>query len=109
MKRKSKAQSEMIERISDMEQKFDSAREALARLRDAVDGYRGISGCISELSDYYSGSWKGDFLADENGELPPDLKRGVLSEDGLWNFFEENRELAEELAALSAEMNDISL
>jgi hypothetical protein len=27
-----------------------------------------------------------DYQADEKGELPSDLKRGVLSEDGLWNL-----------------------
>ena len=31
--------------------------------------------------------------ADEKGELPTDLKRGVLSEDGLWNLLTNNDEL----------------
>ena len=36
-----------------------------------------------ELSEYYSGpDWKADFALDEEGLLPGDLKRGVLSEDG---------------------------
>jgi len=34
-----------------------------------------------------------DFAADEAGNLPPDLKRGVLSEDGIWNLLSDYREI----------------
>lgn len=45
---------------------------------------------LGELSDYYnSDEWKRDFAADEAGLLPKDLKRGVLSEDGIYNLLEE--------------------
>ena len=37
------------------------------------------------LAEYYgSDEWKQDFADDEAGLLPKDLKRGVLSEDGIW-------------------------
>ena len=65
-----------ISRIREMERSFNRARAALndiAILRQYMD----------------SGLWKEDFEADERGELPRDLKRGVLSEDGLWNLLEE--------------------
>ena len=39
------------------------------------------------LSGYYvSEVCKQNFVDDEAGLLPEDLKRGVLSEDGLWNL-----------------------
>lgn len=42
------------------------------------------------LDDYYtSGQWQRDYEADEAGMLPDDLKRGVLSEDGVFNLFSE--------------------
>ena len=42
------------------------------------------------LSDYYTSSaWKRDFAADEAGLLPKELKRGVLSEDGVYNLLEQ--------------------
>lgn len=45
---------------------------------------------LGELSNYYnSDEWKRDFAADEAGLLPKDLKRGVLSEDGIYNLLEE--------------------
>ena len=67
---------DIIERITHMEALFDRALET--RIIPA------------ELRDYYSGGqWLRDYEADERGELPADLKRGVLSQDGLWNFLEE--------------------
>ena len=38
---------------------------------------------------YTSGEWREDYEADERGELPPDLKRGVLSQDALYELLEE--------------------
>ena len=47
---------------------------------------------IAALSTYYSsGEWLEDYEADERGEFPPDLKRGVLSQDGLYNLLEEQK------------------
>ena len=34
---------------------------------------------------------------DEAGEFPDKLKRGVLSEDGIWNMLERNKELLERI------------
>ena len=45
------------------------------------------------LEAYYtSGGWQEDYEADERGDLPPDLKRGVLSQDALYDLLEEARE-----------------
>ena len=42
------------------------------------------------LREYYeNGQWLRDYEADERGELPRELKRGVLSQDGLWNLLNE--------------------
>lgn len=44
---------------------------------------------IQKLETYYeSDEWKLDFEADESGILPKNMKRGILSEDGLYNLFE---------------------
>ena len=45
-----------------------------------------------KLENYYhSDLWKFDFESDEKGILPQNLKRGVLSEDGLYNYFSTNK------------------
>ena len=42
---------------------------------------------LSVLLSYYNSSlWLSDYEADERGELPKDLKRGILSQDGFYDF-----------------------
>ena len=49
---------------------------------------------VSKLEKYYeSDEWKEDYAADEKGLLPIDLKRGVLSEDGLYDLLERYKSL----------------
>ena len=81
-----------IERIKWMEQRFNNA---LAAIKDgSADSLKAIKEDVAELSKYYGSElWKQDFAADEAGNLPPDLKRGVLSEDGIWNLLSDYREM----------------
>ena len=81
-----------IERIKWMEHRFNNA---LASIKDgSADSLKAIKEDIAELSKYYGSElWKQDFADDEAGNLPPDLKRGVLSEDGIWNLLSDYREL----------------
>ena len=47
-----------------------------------------------KLEEYYtSQQWKDDFAMDEEGEFPDKLRRGVLSEDGIYIFLERNKEM----------------
>lgn len=77
-----------------MERHLNRASAAIKRLSNALDKYEEAQKDIAALSDYYSSDdWKQDFADDEAGLLPKDLKRGVLSEDSIWNLLEEHREL----------------
>ena len=66
-----------IERVEKYERLFDEAAVSHdpEKLR-LLDAY------------YTSGEWREDYEADERGELPPDLKRGVLSQDALFDLLE---------------------
>ena len=45
---------------------------------------------LLDLKDYYeSGLWLKDYELDEKGLLPKELKRGILGQDTLYNFFDE--------------------
>ena len=89
---------EQIERIRCMEQLFDFVSESIMELPTTLDKYDKIQEAIATLSDYYSSNeWKQDYADDEAGLLPKDLKRGVLSEDGIWNLLSDWRELEERL------------
>lgn len=82
-----------------MEQLFDRASEAVTELSAALDKYQAAQEAIVTLSTYYgSDEWKQDFADDEAGRLPACLKRGVLSEDGMWNLLAEVRELNDRLS-----------
>jgi hypothetical protein len=83
-----------IERIKWMEQRFNHALAAIKN--GSAASLKAVKEDIAELSKYYgSDLWKLDFAADEAGKLPPDLKRGVLSEDGIWNLLSDYREIQE--------------
>ena len=84
-----------IERITNMESLFDKSEEVIKRLEAALEDFAEIESDIAELEAYYDKAWRKDFEADEAGKLPKDLKRGVLSEDGLWNLLEDYRWLKE--------------
>ena len=85
---------EQIERIKTREQHLDRASQAVIRLSAALDDYAEAQASIRELQAYYSSDdWKRDFADDEQGLLPRDLKRGVLSEDGIWNLLEDSQAL----------------
>ena len=81
-----------IERIKWMEQRFD---KTLTAIKDkSADSLNAIKEDVAELSKYYGSElWKLDFAADEAGRFPSGLKRGVLSEDGIWNLLSDYREL----------------
>ncbi len=79
-----------IERISMMEDRYDEVIRVLAALEEAVDEYKNYKSELDALKDYMdSGQWKEDFEADEAGLIPADVKRGVLSEDGLYNLLQD--------------------
>lgn len=67
-----------VARIEKMEQYFVAARNT------------GDEDALKHLSDYMdSGLWLKDYELDEKGLLPKELKRGVLSQDGLYNLLSE--------------------
>lgn len=89
---------EQIERIKHMELQLERATRTIKALSAAMDEYGSVQDAINELEAYYgSEEWKKDFTDDEQGRLPNDLKRGVLSEDAIWNLLEEYRTLKERL------------
>ena len=77
---------EQIERIQHFEMLLDRIAPVLENLEEALDAFEGIQDDVKELAAYYEDDdWREDFEADEAGRLPRDLKRGVLSEDGLYD------------------------
>ena len=87
-----------LARIRKMERRLNRASAAVKRLKAALDKWEEAQEAIAALNEYYgSDLWKQDLADDEAGRLPADLKRGVLSEDGIWNLLTNCRELTSRL------------
>ena len=98
MNRVSKSRMKQIERIERMERNLERATNALRVLNDALDEYEAVQEAFHELDSYYgSETWKRDFADDEQGRLPSGLKRGVLSEDAIWNVLEDYGSIKERM------------
>ena len=78
---------EHLERIMEMEAIYTKATMLLKGNPAQLKEYKAE---IKKLESYYTSPlWKEDFAMDEMGKLPVSLKRGVLSEDGVYNLLEE--------------------
>lgn len=79
--------ADLVGRVRQMEEYFDDVSVALAenKLDSETTKLK-----ICELNKYVdNGLWLADYEADERGEIPKDVKRGVLSQDGLYNLLAE--------------------
>ena len=76
-----------IQRIIRMERLYCQVLRLKSKLPRNLAEQRAMRQSLAVLASYYSSrEWKEDFAADEAGLFPRSLKRGILSEDGLWNL-----------------------
>lgn len=79
-----------IDRIKHMERCFDKLLEAKQHERESFLTNASLKKSYETLKDYYEkGLWLQDYECDERGELPEELKRGVLSQDALYDLLTE--------------------
>lgn len=92
---------EQINRIIYMEQILDRVTEAIFSLSEALEKYSAVQNELLELIAYYSSKqWRQDFDDDSAGKIPRELKRGVLSEDAVYNLLADISALKEQLKEL---------
>lgn len=92
-----------IERIEKMEALLNHLSKVMQQAEQALEQLEQNETALQELTAYYTSPlWMEDFQADERGELPRELKRGVLSEDGVYNLLWQYRCLMDQVNALSA-------
>ena len=73
-------------RIREMEACFDLLQDMAAQHPEATRKPF-FQALLGRLIRYYEGGqWLRDYRLDEQGLLPANLKRGVLSEDGVYDF-----------------------
>ncbi len=88
----------VVKRIIEMESILEEALRRMDKAEEVPEALLAYQSEIKKLDVYYySQDWKDDFALDEDGRLPKDLKRGVLSEDGIYDALERNKELMERI------------
>lgn len=93
-----------IERIEHFEKILDETTAAINNLSSALEGYSAVQKKYFELMEYYGGEWRQDYEDDENGKIPKDLKRGVLSQDAIYDLLTKNRELQIKILEIFADI-----
>ena len=75
-----RSNQELLTRVREMEDRYDELTRVIAGLDDAISDYKDFKADLQILREYMaSGQWKKDFEADEAGQIPAEIKRGVLS------------------------------
>ena len=81
---------ERIARIKHLEQNYDECNISIEEFKDQIKKFKSIYPKIAELNEYYNdGSFLEDYKMDEKGQIPQDLKRGILSEDAIYDLLME--------------------
>ena len=95
--------NEQTRNIMEMESRFLSASGTLKEMSELLERFRSAQALLSELESYYtSPQWRRDYEDDEAKKMPELLRRGVLSQDGIYNLLEQNKELLSEMEELIA-------
>lgn len=99
-------QTTLLTRVISMEYRYDEVSRVMNALEKAVGEYEGIRSEIEILKEYVdSGLWIKDFEADEAGAIPATIKRGVLSEDGLYDLLQDMDRIIEHSREVFNEKN----
>ena len=80
---------ETINRVCQMELYFDILQNAVKKDPHVLKTNRPLKSILQILLQYYeNGQWMKDYETDEKGLIPQNIKRGVLSQDELYNFLD---------------------
>ncbi len=78
---------ERIQRVARMEEIYNKSCEAVAVLLQAAENYLAVETSLQELAAYYqSPLWLEDFDAERAAAFPKDMKRGILTEDAVYDL-----------------------
>ena len=88
-----------------MEAILDECAAATRDLIEQLERMEALRSQMTKLFRYYgSDRWHADRALDERGALPDDLKRGVLSEDLVYDAITDARDAAFQMLELGADV-----
>ncbi len=84
----------VVDRIRKMELYFDTVQNVFQVSPEELETSESVIDMLEELIHYYEGGqWLEDFRRDEHGELPSELKRGILSEDAIYDLLSDIKQI----------------
>ena len=98
---------QQIERIKLMEKKMDEVTPEIKQFSKSLEKMEKLFDEMKVLNEYSSGEWKKDYEADEQGKIPKDLKRGILSEDALYNVLGDYNELGKKMIEIGEKIKNL--
>ena len=98
---------ERIERIKKMEEKLDNVTPKVNAFEETLGNLNSAFEDIKVLSDYYKKEWKEDYEADEQGKIPKEVKRGVLSQDTLFDLLAKLNEMEKDITELNNKIKQL--
>lgn len=90
-----------IERIKQMEQNLDECTDAIKQMQEQLDHMEELREKMIALFQYYGSE---EWYEDREGEIPQDLKAGVLSEDLVYDAIMDIREEAFRMLELGTDI-----
>ena len=91
--------------IQQMDQVLNQAENLLTDSETLLQRWQDFLPQLQRLEQYYFGEdWRADYDAYEQGEIPPKMPCGVLSEDAIFNLCVSKREYALQLMKLAIKL-----
>ena len=79
----------LLTRVREMQDRYDNLTRVLAGLDEAISEYKNFKPDLEILKEYLnSGQLNADADIDDADQIPVEIKRGVLAEDGLSSLLE---------------------
>jgi len=92
-----------LQNISDMEDIFNNLELSLKDMKKSVSKWNKSLPKFKKLMDYYeSEQWKKDYDDVNTWKLKPQWPHWILSEDAIYDFYQEQKELTIEIIKLAA-------
>ncbi len=93
---------ERLKNIENMEKIFNELQTSLKDIKKSLKKWKRLYPKFKNLMKYYdSEQWKKDYDDINNGKLIPKWTHWILSEDEIYDFYEAQRELCEEIIKFS--------
>lgn len=87
-----------LENIKNMECIFNELNSSLKDMEKSFEKWKRLFPKFKKLMDYYgSEQWKKDYDDVNNGKLKPKWPHWILSEDAIYDFYEEQKKLCKDI------------